>query len=299
MGGLIACSMLASRAMAPLGQLAGLLTNYHNAATSLTSLDGVMSKEIERPEDANFVSRPRFSGEIEFRDVSFAYPGEEGEALKHVSFHIRPGEHVAILGRIGSGKTTLQKLILGLYRPTAGAILVDGVDSRQLDPAELRRSIGYVPQDLTLFYGTLRDNVVLASHHVDDAALIQAAEISGIKEFVDVHPRGFDMTVGERGESLSGGQRQAVALARAVVSDPPMLLLDEPTGSMDFSSEEHVKAKLREFAAHKTMLVITHRTSLLELVDRIIVMDGGKIVADGPKAQVVEALRQGRIEKAR
>jgi ATP-binding cassette subfamily C protein LapB len=299
LGGLIACSMLAGRAMAPLSQLAGLLTNYHNAATALTSLDGIMSQEVERPDDANFVSRPRFSGEIEFRDVSFAYPGEGGEALKNISFRIQPGEHVAILGRIGSGKTTLQKLILGLYRPKAGAILVDGVDSRQLDPAELRRSIGYVPQDVTLFYGPLRDNIVLASPHVDDAALITAAEISGIKEFVDVHPRGFDMAVGERGESLSGGQRQAVAIARAVVNDPPMLLLDEPTGSMDFSSEETVKAKLREFAAHKTMIVITHRTSLLELVDRIIVMDNGKIVADGPKAQVVEALRQGRIEKAR
>ena len=299
LGGLIACSMLAGRAMAPLSQLAGLLTNYHNAATSLTSLDGIMDREVERPEDANFVSRPHFSGEIEFRDVSFAYPGEEAEALKGISFHIRPGEHVAILGRIGSGKTTLQKLILCLYRPSAVAILVDGVDSRQLDPAELRRSIGYVPQDLTLFYGTLRDNIVLASPHVDDAALIASAEISGIKEFVDVHPRGFDMTVGERGESLSGGQRQAVAIARAVVNDPPMLLLDEPTGSMDFSSEENIKARLREFAAHKTMVVITHRTSLLELVDRIIVMDNGKIVADGPKAQVVEALRQGRIEKAR
>lgn len=299
MGGLIAGSMLLSRAMAPFAQVAGLMTNYHNAITAMTSLDGVMKQEVERPDDANFVSRPHFSGEIEFKDVCFSYPGDESLSLKNVSFHIRPGEHVAILGRIGSGKTTLQKLILGLYRPTSGSILIDGVDSRQLDPAELRRNIGYVPQDLTLFYGSLRDNITLAAPQVEDAALLAAAEISGIHEFVDAHPRGFDMLVGERGESLSGGQRQGVAIARAVVNDPPMLLLDEPTGSMDFSSEENIKTKLRSFAAHKTMLVITHRTSLFEIVERIIVMDKGKIVADGAKAQVIEALRQGRIEKAK
>jgi ATP-binding cassette subfamily C protein LapB len=302
MGGLIACSMLLSRAMAPFTQVAGLMTNYHNAITALSSLDGVMKQEVERPDDANFISRPQFKGEIEFKDVCFSYPGEAGEesqTLKNVSFHIRPGEHVAILGRIGSGKSTLQKLILGLYRPTSGSILIDGVDSRQLDPAELRRRIGYVPQDLTLFYGSLRDNITMAAPLVDDAALLAAAEIGGIDEFVDAHPRGFDLQIGERGESLSGGQRQAVAIARAVVNDPPMLLLDEPTGSMDFSSEESIKAKLHVFAAHKTMLVITHRTSLFELVERIIVMDKGKIVADGAKAQVIEALRQGRIEKAK
>lgn len=299
MGGLIASSMLAGRALAPLSQIAGLLTNYHNAVTSLLSLEKIMGQEIERPEDANFVSRPHFTGEIEFRDVCFNYPGQESAALQHVSFTIKPGEHVAILGRIGSGKSTLQRLMLGLYQPTAGSIRIDGVDSRQLDPAEVRRNIGYVPQDVTLFFGTLRDNIVLASPYVDDAALLTAAEIAGMKDFVDAHPQGFDMMVGERGESLSGGQRQAVAIARGMVNDPPILLLDEPTGSMDFSTEETIKKQLAAFAAHKTMIVITHRTSLLELVDRIMVVDNGKVVADGPKAQVIEALRQGRIEKAR
>ena len=299
LGGLIACSMLISRVMGPLSQMAGLMTNYHNAVTSLTSLDQIMAQEVERPDDANFVSRSHFNGEIEFKDVCFSYPGDEANALKNVSLHIRPGEHVALLGRVGSGKTTLQKLILGLYRPTSGAILIDGVDSRQLDPAELRRSIGYVPQDVTLFYGSLRDNIVMASPHVDDAALLAAAQISGISEFVDRHSRGFDMLIGERGESLSGGQRQGVAIARGIVSDPPILLLDEPTGSMDFSSEENIKARLRDFALKKTMVVITHRTSLFDLVDRIIVVDNGKIVADGPKAQVIDALRHGRIERSK
>lgn len=298
MGGLIACSMLASRALAPIGQVAGLLTQYHNAATALTSLNEILSRPIERPDDSSFVSRPQFDGRIEFKDVSFSYPGQDMLALRHVSFSIQPGERVAVLGRVGSGKTTLHKLILGLFRPTEGAVLIDGIDLRQLDPAELRRHVGYVPQDVMLFYGNLRENLTIASRDADDADVLQAAQIGGIADFVDSHPKGFDMLIGERGESLSGGQRQGVAIARAFINDPPILLMDEPTGSMDHSSEEHVKQQLRAHTAGKTMIVITHRTSLLELVDRIIVVDSGKIVADGPKAQVVEALRQGRIGRA-
>ncbi len=298
MGGLIACSMLSSRALAPVGQVAGLLTQYHNASTALTSLNEILSRPVERPEDSNFVSRQSFEGRIEFKDVSFQYPGQDMLSLRNVSFAIQPGEKVAFLGRIGSGKTTMEKLMLGLYRPTEGAVLVDGIDLRQLDPAELRRHIGYVPQDVTLFYGSLRDNLTINSRDADDNDVLHAAQIGGIAEFVNAHPKGFDMLVGERGESLSGGQRQGVAIARAFINDPPILLMDEPTGSMDHSSEEHVKQQLRAHTAGKTMVVITHRTSLLELVDRIIVVDGGKIVADGPKQQVVEALRQGRIGRA-
>jgi len=298
LGGLIACTMLASRSLAPIGQVAGLLTQYHNAATALKSLDNILEQPVERPADFKFVTRQHFSGDIEFRNVSFTYPNQEISALREVSLKIRSGEHIAILGRVGSGKTTLQKLILGLYQPTEGAVLVDGIDLRQLDPAELRRNIGYVPQDVMLFYGTLRDNLTISSPTADDTAVLQAAEVGGILEFVNTHPKGFDMMVGERGESLSGGQRQAVALARAAINDPPILLMDEPTGSMDHSSEEGVKQRLRTYANGKTMIIVTHRTSLLDLVDRIIVVDAGKIVADGPKNQVVEALRQGRIGKA-
>jgi ATP-binding cassette subfamily C protein LapB len=298
LGGLIASTMLASRTMAPIGQVAGLLTQYHNAATALQSLDGILQQPVERPADSNFVSRQHFTGDIEFKDVDFSYPGEDVAALRGVSLKIRAGEHVGILGRVGSGKTTLEKLILGLYQPTAGAVLVDGIDLRQLDPAELRRNIGYVPQDVTLFYGSLRDNLTIAAPMADDAAVLRAAEVAGILDFVNSHPKGFDMTVGERGESLSGGQRQAVAIARAAINEPPILLMDEPTGSMDHSSEEGIKQRMQDFAAGKTLLVVTHRTSLLDLVERIIVIDAGKIVADGPKAQVVEALRQGRIGKA-
>jgi len=298
LGGLIACSMLSSRAMAPISQVAGLLTQYHNAATALKSLDSILQQPVERPADSNFVTRQHFTGDIEFKDVDFSYPEQGQTALRNVSLKIRAGEHVAILGRVGSGKTTLEKLILGLYRPTSGAVLVDGIDLRQLDPAELRRNIGYVPQDVTLFYGSLRDNLTISSTTADDAAVLRAAKVGGIIDFVNNHPKGFDMTVGERGESLSGGQRQAVAIARAAINDPPILIMDEPTGSMDHSSEEEIKQQLGSYAAGKTLIVVTHRTSLLDLVERIIVIDAGKIVADGPKAQVVEALRQGRIGKA-
>lgn len=298
MGGLIACYMLSSRAMAPVGQVAGLLTQYHNASTALASLEQVMSREVERPDGQRFVSRGQLAGEIEFRDVCFSYPGQQVEALKNVSLRIRAGERVGILGRVGSGKSTLEKLILGLYRPGSGAVLIDGIDQRQLDPAELRRQIGYVAQDVTLFYGSLRDNITIAAPLADDAEVLRAATLAGIAEFANAHPQGFDMLVGERGDSLSGGERQGVALARAVIIEPPILLLDEPTASMDHSSEEELKRRLAEFARGRTMIVVTHRTSLLDLVDRIVVVDGGRVVGDGPKAKVVEALRQGRIGRA-
>ena len=298
MGGLIACSMLASRAMAPIGQVAGLLVQYHTASTALSSLEEVMQREVERPDGANFITRGRIEGAIEFKDVSFNYPGQSNASLRNVSFRLKAGERVAILGRIGSGKTTLEKLILGLYRPTSGAVLIDGIDLRQLDPAELRRHIGYVQQDVMLFYGSLRDNITLGAPLADDADVLKAATLSGIVDLVNQHPQGFDMLVGERGESLSGGQRQGVAIARAVINDPSILLLDEPTSSMDHSSEEDIKKRLQQFVPGKTVVLVSHRTSLLDLVERIIVMDAGRIVADGPKEQVIQALRQGRIGKA-
>lgn len=298
MGGLIACTMLAGRIMAPFGQLAGLITQYHNAEIALKSLDEVMAKPLERPEGAQFLSREMFKGDIEFKNVSFAYPGSEMASLENVSFRIKPGEHVAILGRVGSGKSTLQKLAMGLYQPTEGSIMVDGIDLRQLDPTELRSRVGYAPQDVTLFYGSLRDNLTLSNSQVSDAALVRAAEIANLTDFINRHPQGFDMPVAERGDSLSGGQRKSVALARAVINEAPILLMDEPTGSMDHSTETAVKKHLQEFIKGRTWLVVTHRNSLLEMVDRIIVVDNGKLVADGPRDNVVQALQQGKIGKA-
>lgn len=298
MGGLIACTMLSSRALAPLGQLVGLLMQYHNAKVALTSLEQVMKNPVERPADASFVHRPELKGDIEFRDVQFNYPNSQVAALKGITCRIRAGEKVVVIGRIGSGKTTLQKLLLGLYLPTSGSVSIDGVDLRQLDPADLRRNIGYVAQDVTLFYGTLRENIAIGAPYADDAAIVAAAEVGGLTDFVNRHPDGFDMMIGERGDSMSGGQRQGVAIARAFLMDPPILLLDEPTSAMDFSSEQQFKQRLKALAAHKTVLIVTHRNSLLDLADRVIVIDDGRVVADGPRDQVIQALQGGRIGRA-
>jgi ATP-binding cassette subfamily C protein LapB len=297
-GGLIASTMLASRALAPFAQTAGLLAQYHTSATALTSLDEVMKKPIERPLDSNFLSRPGFKGDIEFREVSFQYPGAEEMALTKLSFKIKAGEHVALLGRMGSGKTTIHKLILGLFQPTEGAILIDGIDSRQIDPAELRRCVGYVQQDTQLFYGTMRYNLTVTTPHADDASVLAAAHAGGIDEFINAHPKGFDLLVGERGETLSGGQKQGVGIARALVAKPTIILLDEPTSAMDHTTEDAVKRRLMDAAVGKTVLLITHRSTLFDMANRIIVIDSGRVVADGPKEQVVEALRAGKIGKA-
>ena len=295
-GALIATVMLSSRALAPFAQIAGLLGQYQNVAMSLAALDKVVGQPLERPQDAAFVSREHIAGAIEFNRVSFAYPGENSvEVLRELSFRVAPGEHVGIIGKVGSGKSTLNRLILGLYQPSAGSIRIDGVDSQQIDPAELRHAIGYVPQDVTLFYGTLRENITIGMPQVEDHAILNAAELAGLQELVGNHPKGFDMIIGERGESLSGGQRQAVAIARALVREPGILLLDEPTSAMDHSTEDALKRKIAAYARGRTMLLVTHRNSLLDLVDRLIVIDRGRVVADGPKQQVIADLASGKV----
>lgn len=257
-----------------------------------------MSQATERSEETSFIHRPEIRGEIEFRDVQFTYPGHTEPALRGVSFHIKPGEHVVVIGRVGSGKTTLQKLMLGLYPPGEGTVRIDGVDLRQLDPADVRRNIGYVEQDTILLYGSLRENISIGAPYADDRTIIAAADVGGLTEYVNRHPQGFDMLIGERGESLSGGQRQGVAIARAALLDPPILLLDEPTSSMDFSSEAQFKERLKDFAQHKTLIIVTHRNSLLDLANRIIVIDDGRIVADGPRDKVIADLQSGRVGRA-
>jgi ATP-binding cassette subfamily C protein LapB len=299
MGALIASVILSGRAVAPLAQISALLTRYYQARTALDGLNEVMQMPVERPEGQVFVTRPTIHGAIEFDKVTFRYPGQELPALRNASFRIEPGDRVAIIGRVGSGKTTINRLIAGLYQAQEGAVRIDGVDMRQLDPGDLRHNIGYVSQDSQLLYGSVRDNLTLGLTHVDDEQIVRAARVTGVADFVDRHPLGFDMPVGEQGSMLSGGQRQAVGLARALVQDAPVLLLDEPTGSMDNSSEEHVKRELAGVVDGKTLVLITHRAALLELVDRVIVVDAGSIVADGPKAQVLEALRAGRIKQTR
>ena len=298
MGSLIAAYMLSSRAMMPISRVAGLLMQYYSTSRSLSALDDIMNKETEHEEGVTFLSRPDIAGGIQFRDVGFTYPEQERPALSALNFTVKPGEHVAIVGPIGSGKSTLFKLILKLFRQTEGSILIDGTDSRQMDPAELRHAVGVVPQEVMLFYGTLRDNLVMGNPYITDQALLQAIQISGVDGIVKNHPKGFDMQVGERGANLSSGQRQAVAIARAVLKNPSLLLLDEPTSAMDSGSEERVRHNLKIFARDKTLLLVTHRTALLDLTERVIVLDGGRIVADGPKEQILAAFKEGAIGRA-
>lgn len=297
-GALVACTMLSTRAMAPLGQIAGLLTRYNQSMASLGALNRIMKLPIDRPDGQRFLHRPVIEGDIEFRDVTFHYPQQELAALRNVSFHIAPGERVGIIGRIGSGKSTVVRLILGLYEPSEGAVLVDGTDMRQIDPADLRRAAGFVAQDVYLFYGTVRENIAYGAPHADDEAILRAARLAGVDEFTSQHPRGLDMIVGERGESLSGGQRQAIAVARALLLDPPLIMLDEPTSAMDNATERRFLQRMAEAHAGRTVIVVTHRSSMLALVDRLIVLDGGQVVADGPKDKVLQSLAQGRLRAA-
>ena len=295
-GALIACSLLVSRAMAPFSQIAALTTRYYQVTSALKGIGSLMEMPLERPKGKNFVRRSHFTGNIEFRNVTFSYPEQPVGALHDVSFSIKAGERVGIIGRVGSGKTTLQKLLLGLYQPLSGSVWVDGLDLSQMDPADIRFNTGYVPQEVYLFFGSVRDNIMMGSNFQDDEAMLRAAEVSGVLDFVRNHPNGLDMQIGERGERLSGGQRQAIVVARALLGSPPLLLMDEPTNSLDNRSEEMFKARL---AAHltpqHTLLLVTHRASLLSLVDRLIVLEGGRIVADGPKQHVLNALSGGKL----
>jgi ATP-binding cassette subfamily C protein LapB len=258
-----------------------------------------MALPVERPRGKVFLRRPRIEGSIEFRNVIFKYPNAQVAALDGVSFKIQPGERVGIVGRIGSGKTTMERLVMNLYEPEDGAVLIDGTDIRQVDPADLRRNIGCVLQDGGLFFGSVKDNITLGAPYVDEASIHRAALVSGVENFIKGHPHGFDLPVGEGGRMLSGGQRQAIVIARALLMDPPILVMDEPTSSMDNSTENVFKARLGEILAGKTLLLVTHRNSMLSLVDRLIVVDGGKVVADGPKATVLDALMKGRITAAK
>lgn len=303
-GALIACTILTGRALAPMVGIAGLIMRYHQSKLALESVDKVMHMPLERPPEKRPLEYPKLQGHIEFRDVSFTYPEQEMPALQNISFSIKPGERVALIGRIGSGKTTIEKLLLGLYQPTQGSILLDGTAIQQYDPADLRRDIGYVPQDIMLFYGSIKDNIVLRAPYISDQAILQAANVSCVGSFVKQHPSGFDRQVGERGSQLSGGQRQTIAIARALLLDPPILVMDEPTNTMDDHTELHFKQRFSTYLTKnateeikgKTLLLITHRRSMLALIDRVIVIDNGHVVANGPRDKVLTALAEGKIK---
>ena len=289
MGGLIASMMLSTRAVGPFAKLGSLLTQFQNAQVAMKSLNALFATPSEYQEEKAFISRDSFAGSYDFKNVSFKYPYADSDSLTQVSFKLAAGEHIAVLGRVGSGKSTIAKLALGLFQATGGEIRIDGVDLRQLDPREYRGSVGYVPQDVTLFTGTLRENIALARPGITDAQLIRAVERAGIADWVNRHPLGFDMPISERGDSVSGGQRKCISVARALVTEPTILIMDEPTGGTDQSTERLIIENLKSFMTGRTLIVVTHRNALLSLADRILVVDSGKIVADGQRDAVVAA----------
>lgn len=290
MGALIAVMILSSRAIAPMGQFASLLSTYEDTKTSYKMIEEIMQKPQERPAGKEFVKRPVLKGDIEFRSVSFAYPDTDYTVLDNVSFRIKEGEKAAFIGRIGSGKSTIAKLLLKLYEPSSGSILIDGIDIAQIDPADLRRSIGYAPQDIALFQGSIKENILGHFRFVSDEWMLRCSQISTVDEFVRRHPQGYDMPIGERGAGLSGGQRQSVGVARALVSGADILLFDEPTNAMDQTTESNLLQNLKSYASEKTLLLTTQKMSMLELVDRVIVMHQGKKILDGDKESVLKQL---------
>ncbi|GFM64558.1 ABC transporter [Pseudomonas cichorii] len=297
-GALVATYMLGSRVLAPLGQIAGLITRYQQAQLTLKSTDTLMALPQERDTQQRPLQCPPLKGAVTASNVSFAY-GQQGAAALHgISFSVEPGERIGIIGRSGSGKSTLARLLMGFYTPDEGQLLLDSLDLRQLEITALRQQIGYVAHDMPLLAGSLRDNLTLGARNTSDARMLEVARLTGVDELALKHPQGFDRPVGERGQLLSGGQRQAVLLARALLRDPPIMLLDEPTSHMDNASEDILRQHLHQLMPGKTLLLVTHRMSMLSLVDRLLVLDNGKLVAEGPKAAVIEALRKGQVGPA-
>jgi ATP-binding cassette subfamily C protein LapB len=293
MGGLIAVVILTSRTVAPMGQAAALLSNYSDAKSSYDTLNNIITQPAERAAGKQFLERPDLSGKIEFKDVTFTYPGADVPALNKVSFKVEPGEKIAIIGRIGSGKSTITKLILKLYEPDSGTILIDGIDISQIDPADIRRSMGYIPQDIHLFKGTVKENIISSERHPSDEEVIRASIVSGTYEFVHAHPKGYDMPVGERGAGLSGGQRQSIGVARSLLGGASVMLMDEPSNSMDQTTETQLINNLKDEVKNKTLILVTQKLTLLELADRVMVMHQGKLILDGPKEEVTNKLRGG------
>ena len=294
LGQIIAVSMLTGRALAPVSQIAGLIIRWEQTKLSYHALNKIM--EAPTDDDAASLQAPPLSGRIEFRDVGFAYPNSP-PLLDKLNLHIRPGERVGVIGKLGSGKSTLLRLLLNQYGPQSGSVLFDDLASTQLDPLSLRRQIGYVPQDVTLFHGTLRENIELGRSQADDESLLDAIRLACLDDIITQLPNGVATEVGERGERLSGGQRQAVAMARALLAKPPMLLLGSSSSMFDPATEQRLIGRLRTLK-ETTIVLVTHRMAMLALVDRLIVFDKGRIVADGPRDDVMRVLNSQAAKPA-
>ena len=292
-GAIIAAVMLSGRAVAPMGQIAMTLARLRQALLSLRILNSIMEMPEDLPSATGFVNRDIAKGGFAFNQVEFSYPGSDQKVLNGLTFSVRPGERIGVIGRIGSGKTTIGRLLGALYPPTGGSLMIDGIDIRQYHPAVVRTAVAVASQSADLFSGSVKENLLMANPEASDADIIEVARRTGVDEFVSRHPRGYDMPVGERGGNLSGGQRQAVAIARLLLAQPKIIFLDEPSGAMDLASERRLITNLSTaFGPETTIVISTHRYSMLELVDRLIVLEAGRVIADGPKGAVIEELQK-------
>jgi len=285
-GALIGAVILGGRTMGPLSQLANTLSRVNGAMTAYRNLSILIGKSFNSASNLSPISRSSLNGEIEFKNVSFKFEGSKQPTINNVSFKIPAGQKVALVGKMGSGKSTMSKLIAGMIEPSAGAILIDGIDVRQIDPADVRKNIGVMLQDSWLFSGTIRENIQMGFNEYDDEHVLEICKVAGVDDFVGSHPKGYDLEIRERGIGLSGGQKQTINLARSLLHKPKILLLDEPTSSMDQGTEQKVIGSLREFCEDKTMLIVTHRNPILAMVDRVFVMENGNIITDQTPEQL-------------
>ncbi len=298
-GALIGAVMLSGRAIAPAATITALAVRYQQARMAMRSLHRVMKTPTDREAERNYLHKPAAIGALQANDLEFRYHPQAGPSIAGITVGFAPGERIAVLGRIGSGKSTLLRVLSGLYRPTQGAVRLDGIDLLQIEPADVRRHVLYVGQEARLLFGSLRDNLKAGNPYIDDEVMMRVADAFGVHQIASGHPRGYDLPIGERGEGLSGGQRQAVALARAVLCNATVLLLDEPTSAMDNATETMAMSALARLCHGKTLVFVTHKLQLLDFVQRVIVLDAGQRVADGPKDQVLAALKDGRVQGVR
>jgi len=298
-GALVAASMLAGRVLAPIAGIASVITRATQTFVAMRAINRIMSLERERSPSRTYVSRRIEEGRIAFENVSFRYPNQQDLALDKISFKVAPGERIGIIGRIGSGKTTVGRMMVAFYEPRDGRVLIDNVDARQYDPADLRTGIGFVLQDTDLFFGKLRDNIALGKPNATDDEILAAARLAGVEAFAASHPLGYEMPIAEGGRSLSGGQKQAIGLARVLIRRPKILFMDEPTAHFDVRSEAEFLERLKKLAdGNMTIIVSTHRLSLLSMVDRLLLFEKGRLVADGPRDKVIALLQGGTAPAA-
>jgi ATP-binding cassette subfamily C protein LapB len=291
LGALFAAVMFSGRAMGPWAQVPALMSKISFIGLAVKITLDILNLPSVKSKSARYLSSIIKEGSIKLKDIEFAYPAIAGQqstgALKQISFEIKAGQKVAFIGRMGSGKSTLLRVIGGIYSPTSGSLSFDGIDSRQIDPSEVRERVGFVSQEVRLFSGTLRSNILMGRNNISEERFLETCRLTGVDELAQKHPKGYDQPIGEGGRGLSGGQRQLVSLARTLITDPLILLMDEPTSSMDLQSEKAFVQQLAPLVKDRTLIVVTHRPQILQILDRVIVMEQGKLYADGPKEEVL------------